>query len=76
MDLEEDKKLLEKEIADLNKEIISLAYHLREVLEVDCSFGACVYDPRVDDIEKKMKEVQEKKELLLRIKLGLKRSNS
>ncbi|MGA1824899.1 MAG: hypothetical protein ACMUIP_09555 [bacterium] len=68
MGTEEDKKLLEKEIDDLNEKIKQLSYQLSGLLDVDCSFGVCHYDPMADDIQEKIKEVQEKKELLERLK--------
>ncbi|MGA1867382.1 MAG: hypothetical protein ACMUJM_02430 [bacterium] len=68
MGSEDDKKILEREIANLNQEIDNLGYKLSGILNVDCSFGDCYYDPEVDDIQEKIKEVQEKKALLQRIK--------
>ncbi|MBW1888314.1 MAG: hypothetical protein JRI52_08200 [Deltaproteobacteria bacterium] len=68
MGTEEDKKLLDGEIADLNEKIEQLGYQLSGLLNIDCSFGVCNYDPIADDIQEKLKEVQEKKELLQRLK--------
>ena len=60
----DDKKLLQKEIDSLNNEIRKLAYRLGGVLDVDCNLGVCSYDPEADDLQVKMKEVQQRKALL------------
>ena len=67
MGIEEDKKLMEKEIASLNEQIKKFGNDLNRVLNIDCDLGVCVYDPRVDNIREKIKEVQEKKELIERL---------
>lgn len=67
----EDKKILDKEINRLNEEINILAYKLSGILDVDCSFGVCTFDPQVDNIQDKIKEVQEKKGLLERLKANI-----
>ena len=38
---------------------------------MDCSFGVCAYDPEADNLQDKLKEVQEQKELLERIKKNI-----
>ena len=68
----EDKKILEKEIKKLNEKIKNLGYELSALLNVDCSFGVCSYDPEVDDLEDKMEEIQEKKALLERLMKNIK----
>jgi len=71
MDIENDKKILEKEIESLNDEIKNLGYQLGGLLNVDCSFGVCAFDPEVDDVQEKLKEVQEKKALLEKLKQNI-----
>ena len=66
-----EKEILEKEIESLNNEIKNLGYQLSGLLNVDCSFGVCSFDPEVDDIESKIKEVEEKKALLERLKQNI-----
>lgn len=68
MTVENDKKLLDKEIESLNEEIKNLGYQLSGVLNVDCSFGVCAFDPDADSLQDKMKEIQEKRALLERLK--------
>ena len=68
MNREDEKNLMESEIESLNEEINHLAYMLRGLLNVDCSFGVCVFDPEVENVQDKMKEVQEKKALLEHLK--------
>ena len=60
----DDRELLQKEIDALNNEMKKLAYHLGGLLDVDCNLGVCSYDPEADDLQAKMKEVQERKALL------------
>ena len=67
----DDRKLLQKEIDGLNNEIKKLAYRLGGVLDVDCNLGVCSYDPEADDLQVKMKEVQERKALLEKLMANL-----
>lgn len=69
--MNEERKLLESEIEKVNEEIKDLAYKLEGVLDVACNFGVCAYDPEADDLQDKIREVQEKKELLERIKRNI-----
>ena len=66
-----DKELLQKEIDRLNEEMKNLGYQLGGLLNVDCSFGVCTFDPEVDDVQEKLKEVQEKKALLEKLKQNI-----
>lgn len=67
----DDKTLLQKEIDELNNRIKQLAYRLGGVLDVDCNLGVCSYDPNVDDLHQKMKEVQDRKILLEKLMANL-----
>ena len=71
MTIEKEKKVLENQIDSLNEEIKNLGYELGGLLNIDCSFGVCSYDPEVEDLQNKLKEVQEQKELLERIKKNI-----
>jgi len=71
MTIENEKKMLEKQIESLNEEIKNLGYELSGLLNVDCSFGVCVYDPEVENLQDKLKEVNERKALLEKIKKNL-----
>jgi len=31
---------------------------------VDCNFGVCTFDPEINNVEEKIKEVEEKRQLL------------
>ena len=66
-----ERQLLDKQIENLNEEIKTLGYELSGLLNVDCSFGVCAYDPEADNLQGKLKEVQEQKELLERIKKNI-----
>ncbi|MEW6380748.1 MAG: hypothetical protein AB1611_14225 [bacterium] len=68
MGTKNEEKLLGREIEDLNEEIIALGYKLNELLSVDCSFGFCNFNPEIDIILDKIKEIQERKALLEHLK--------
>ena len=72
MTIEDEKKMLEKQIENLNEEIKNLGYELGGLLNVDCSFGVCSFDPEAEDLQDKLKEVSERKALLEKIKKNLK----
>lgn len=69
--MEEDRELLEGQIKQLNEQLSTLAYRLGGLLDIDCNMGVCAYNPEVDDLQEKMKEVQKKKELLERLSSNL-----
>jgi len=68
-----EKEILDREIEKINHEIKTLSYKLSELLNVDCNLGVCSFDPEVDNIQDKMKEIDEKKKLLLFLKENLDR---
>ncbi|MEW6379430.1 MAG: hypothetical protein AB1611_07465 [bacterium] len=68
MTTQKEKELLQKEIDSLNEEIRALGYKLGGLLNVDCSFGSCTFDPEADSIQEKLQEVQEKRALLERLR--------
>jgi len=61
---DEREEMLEKQLEDLNQQILTLAEKMEEVAGVDCDFGACVFDPAIDSIEKKIEEVQRRKKMI------------
>ncbi len=63
-----EKEILAREINNLNEEITLLSHQLNEIFSVNCSFGVCLFNPEVDSIQEKMREVQERKELFESIK--------
>ncbi len=58
------KALLDKELNDLNEKVKKLGYKLSELLNLDCNFGVCSFDPEIDNVQEKIKEIEEKKKLL------------
>jgi prefoldin subunit 5 len=64
---EEAEALLKKEIEDLEEQTRVLAERLEELVGADCSFGACVFDPAMTDIEDRLAEVQQRKKTLEKI---------
>lgn len=64
MNHESERNILEHEIEKLNEEIKDLGYKLSELLNVDCNFGYCSFDPDVDNFQEKMEEIEKTKKLL------------
>ncbi len=73
MTYEHEKEILEKEIKKLNEEIKALGYKLGGILNVDCNFGICTFDPEADNVQEKMREIEEQKKLLEFLKDNLKK---
>ena len=67
----EEIAVLTGQISALNEEIKQLASKLEGILNVDCSLGACAFDPEVDDVHEKIEEVGKKRSLLERIRNNL-----
>lgn len=66
-----EKVLLEKELTEINREIKALSYKLSELLNIDCNLGVCTFDPEVNDVQGKIKEIEEKRGLLEFLKKNL-----
>jgi len=60
----EREELLNGEMQAFEEELRRLAVRLEEISGVDCNFGACVFDPAMNDIEDKIAEVQKRKKIL------------
>lgn len=58
---EEREQFLKSEVDAYENQLRVLAEKLQELAGVDCSFGACVFDPEMQDVEKKIEEVQKRK---------------
>lgn len=58
------EEMLNGEIEAFEEELKQLAVRLEEISGVDCNFGACVFDPAMNDIEDKIAEVQKRKKIL------------
>ncbi len=58
------EEMLNGEIGAFEEELKQLAVRLEEISGVDCNFGACVFDPAMNDIEDKIAEVQKRKKIL------------
>jgi len=68
----EKVELLNKEIEDYEEELQVLAGKLQELAGVDCSFGACVFDPEMQDVETKLAEMEKRKKILAEVMKSLK----
>ncbi len=60
----EKEELLNKEIEGYEEELKVLASKLQEIAGVDCSFGACVFDPEMQDVEDKLADIEKRKKIL------------
>ena len=60
----EKEELLNKEIEDYEDQLSVLANKIQELAGVDCSFGACVFDPEMQEVEEKLAEVEKRKKIL------------
>ncbi|MDY6796268.1 MAG: hypothetical protein SWK76_13490 [Actinomycetota bacterium] len=60
----EKEELLNQEIGDYEENLKVLAGKLQELAGVDCSFGACVFDPEMADVEAKLDEMAKRKKVL------------
>lgn len=64
MATQEEREILDKELAILNEETAKLADRFQQLAGMSCDFGECVFDPEMDTVEKKIAEVQRKKRIL------------
>jgi predicted RNase H-like nuclease (RuvC/YqgF family) len=67
----EEKNVLESQIEALNEDIKELGYKLEGILDVGCSLGVCAFNPEVDDVQEKIREVQKKRAILERLRENL-----
>ena len=68
---DERRELLDKEIAALQEQTKVLAERVQELVGIDCSSGACMFDPAMEDVELKIADVQKRKATLEEIKEAL-----
>jgi len=69
----EQEELLNQEIEGYEEELQVLAGKLQELAGVDCSFGACVFDPEMKDVEDKLADIEKKKKVLAEVMENLKK---
>lgn len=69
---DEKEELLNEEVKAYEEELKVLAGKLQELAGVDCSFGACVFDPEMQDVEAKLAEVQKRKKVIAEVMETLK----
>jgi len=67
----EKEELLNTEIAAYEDELAVVASKLQELAGVDCSFGACVFDPEMQDVEEKLADLEKRKKILAEVKDSL-----
>ncbi len=67
----EKEELLNQEIEAYEEELRVVASKLQEIAGVDCSFGACVFDPEMKDVESKLADLEKRKRVLSEVKESL-----
>lgn len=67
----EKEEVLNQEIEAYEEELRVVAGKLQEIAGVDCSFGACVFNPEMKDVEAKLAEIEKRKRSLAEIKDSL-----
>ncbi len=65
---DEKEELLNQEIEDYEEDLRKVAGKLQELAGVDCSFGACVFDPEMKDVEAKLAELEKRKKVLAEVR--------
>ncbi len=63
----EKEKVLQEEVGKLEEQLKILAEKIQVLTGIDCSFGSCVFDPEMTEVEQKISEVQRRKRILERI---------
>jgi hypothetical protein len=63
----EKEELLNQEIEAYEDELRVVAGKLQELAGVDCSFGACVFDPEMKDVEAKLADLEKRKRVLAEV---------
>lgn len=63
-ELSEEEEILTKQIEELDATTRQLADKFEALAGMQCSFGECVFDPEMDDLQNKLAEVQRRKSLL------------
>jgi hypothetical protein len=67
----EKEELLNQEIEAYEDELKVVASKLQEIAGVDCSFGACVFDPEMEDVEARLADLEKRKKILAEVKESL-----
>ena len=63
-DTREEEEILKKQLADLDDQTAKLAEKFEQLAGIACDFGECIFDPEMDNVEKKIAEVQRRKKVL------------
>ena len=71
-DQEDEEKLLQKQIDDLEDQQLKLAEKMEQIAGIDCTFGSCVFERNIDSVELKLEEVQRRRKAIESIMRTLK----
>ena len=72
----EKEELLDQEMEAYEDELRVVAGKLQELAGVDCSFGACVFDPEMKDAEARLADLEKRKKNLQDVVKALKECDS
>jgi hypothetical protein len=67
----EKEEMLNQEIEAYEEELRVVASKLQEIAGVDCNFGACVFDPEMQDVEARLADLEKRKKVLAEVKESL-----
>ena len=60
----EMEDFLREEIGIENERLKKMAARLEELAEIDCPLGVCVFDPKMQELEHRLDEIQHRKEVI------------
>jgi len=58
------ENFLREEIGIEEERMRKMAVKLEELVEIDCPLGVCVFDPKIQELEHKLDEIQHRKEVI------------
>ena len=60
----EMEDFLREEIGIENERLKRMAVKLEELMQIDCPLGVCVFDPKIQELEHRLDEIQHRKEVI------------
>ncbi len=63
----EEEEILVQEMDGLDELTRELAEKFETLAGIDCEFGACVFDPEMQEVQEKIGEVQRRKKIVQHI---------
>lgn len=63
-DQKDKEELLQCQMDELEKQQLELTEKMEQIAGIDCTFGACLFDKRIDSVELKLEDVQRRKKAI------------